>query len=276
MPFNNQGQQEKYPVQTSSLIFFGDNVMMQMKFSDNLCIIAFRDAKIDENGKRTYPRPSNGDKDTSAVLTRDKAATFLRRIQKNFIPTFESYLKTRLEDPSFNKGFSVGVPTNREMTNIITIATGKPESGPYVPEVSYYGDIDPTTKLPKVVKTIRFNDFTPVVIDYDGTTGEYAAVEPDYPQVVLFMMALDEFVRGQCKGRLHEINELYSDRYYKLRGTVNQIAIKNGIQVETGNNFQNKTYTPSQPSSAPVLELKPIDGGLSDFMATAGVADSPF
>lgn len=285
MAFNNSGGYEKYPVNTSSLIFFGENVMMSLKFSDNLCIISFRDAKIDENGKRTFPRPSNGDKELSAVLTRDKVAAFMNRIHNEFIPTFKEYIDSRYHDTSFNKAFSIGVPTNKDLSNVLCLSTGKPESGPYIPEITFCADIDPNTRIPKIVKTVKLTDDVPIIIGYDPHTGNYESTQPEYPQIITFVMALEEFVKSQCKGRVHEFEERYGERNFRTRTVINQIAMKNGIQVDTGTSYQQKAGTQSNafmsnastPATPQPLEVKSCDGDLASFMQMTGASDTgPF
>lgn len=272
MPYN----QEKFPITTTSLIFFGDNVMMTLKFSDNLCIISFRDAKIDENGKKTYPRPANGDKELSAVLTRDKVTALMSRLHNQFIPTFKEYIDNRIDDPSFNKGFSIGIPTNKELTNVLCVSTGKPESGPYVPEIVFCVDIDSSTRLPKTVKTVRLSENVPVLVGYDPTTGDYTSMQSEYPQIITFMMALEEFIKSQCRGRVHEIEERYNYIGSKTRNVINQIAMKNGIQIETNNQYQPKAATQATAFTAPQpLEIKPFDGDMASFMQATGMGDAP-
>jgi len=278
MAFNNNGGTERFPINTQSLIFFSDNVMMSLKFSDNICIVSFRDAKYDENGKRSFPRPTGGDKDLSAILTREKAAAFMNRIRSEFIPKFQEYVDTRNDDTTFNKGFSIGVATNKDLTNVLSISTGKPESGPYIPEIVYSTDIDAATRLPKTVKVFKMTDTVPVIIGYDPSTGDFESIETEYPQIITFITALDEFVKSQCNGTVHQIESRYGNTNYKTRTTINQIAMKNGIQIEAPA-YQQKTgntqaFTQSAP---PALELKQFDGDMAAFMQMTGASDSnPF
>ena len=278
MAFNNNGGTERFPTNTQSLIFFSDNVMMSLKFSDNICIVSFRDAKYDENGKRSFPRPTGGDKDLSAILTREKAAAFMNRIRNEFIPKFQEYVDTRNGDTTFNKGFSIGVATNKDLTNVLSISTGKPESGPYIPEIIYSTDIDASTRLPKTVKVFKMSDTVPVIIGYDPSTGDFESIETEYPQIITFITALDEFVKSQCNGTTHQIESRYGNTNYKTRTTINQIAMKNGIQIETPAYQQKAGNTQAFTQSAPpALELKQFDGDMAAFMQMTGASDgSPF
>ena len=278
MAFNNNGGTEKFPVNTASLTFFSDNMMMTLKFSDNMCIIAFRDAHYDENGKRTFPRPAEGDKELSAILSRERAMALVTRLRCEFVPKLKEFVDNRFDDPTFNDGFRFGVPTNRDLTNMIMVSTGKPESGPYVPEIIYCKDIDTNTRIPKTVKVFRMTESVPVVIGYDPTTGDYESIQTEYPQIVLFIMALNEFVKSQCNATVHQIEQRYGNTNYRTRTTINQIAMKNGIQIEAPAYQQkagnNQAFAQSAP---PALELKQFDGDMVAFMQMTGANDgNPF
>lgn len=267
------GNFEKFPISTSSLTFFGTDTMLLMSFSDDKCYVSFRDAVIDENGKRKYPRPANGDMKYTATLTKERALAFNRRIQNAFIPQLESFVEQKLSNPAFDQGYSIAVPTNTEMTNMLSLSTGKPDNGGYyAPEISYIKDIDMNTRIPVEVKTFVFSQKVPVFTGYDPKTGNYLSQYPEYPQVIMFMLALDEFVKGQTKGALHGIETKYHDRYVGIRNTINQIAEKNGIPIAQNNAFaKGPSAAPGQPGQAPQqVELKPYN---SELNLLAGIGD---
>lgn len=272
------GNFEKFPISTSSLTFFGSDTMLLMSFSDDKCYVSFRDAVIDENGKRKYPRPANGDMKYTATLTKERALAFCRRIDNAFIPQFEAFVEKKQSDPSFNAGYSVAVPTNAEMTNMLSLSTGKPDNGYYAPEISYIKDIDMNTRIPAEVKTFVFSQKIPVFTGYDPKTGEYVSQYPEYPQLIIFKIALDEFIKGQTKGALHGIESKYHDRYTGIRNTINQIAEKNGIPIAQNNSFaKGPSPAPAQSGQVPQpVELKTYNNELNLLSGLGDPNDLPF
>lgn len=272
------GNFEKFPINTSSLVFFGNDTMLMMSFSDDKCYVSFRDAVIDEGGKRKYPRPANGDMKYTATLTKERALAFCRRIDNAFIPQFESFVEQKQSNPAFNTGYSVAVPTNTEMTNMLSLSTGKPDNGYYAPEISYIKDIDMNTRIPAEVKTFVFSQKIPVFTGYDPKTGEYVSQYPEYPQLIMFKIALDEFIKGQTKGALHGIESKYHDRYTGIRNTINQIAEKNGIPIAQNNSFtKGPSSAPAQSGQVPQpVELKTYNNELNLLSGLGDSNELPF
>ena len=272
----NGGYPDKFPINTSSLTFFGSETMVLMSFSDDKIYIAFRDAVITEDGKRRYPRPQNGDTKNTVTLTKERAAAFAKRLNNCFVPKLEEFILAKSQDPGFNKGYSIGVPTNTEMTNMLTLETGNAEDGYYEPILSYMKEIDVNTRMPAEIKTFKFSQKIPVFTDYNPKTGEYASQAPEYPQIIMFIEAINEFIKGQTKGILHGIESKYHDRFYETRKTINQIAEKNGIPIPQNTTYSKGAPEQAQPSAqAPQpTELKAYN---SELNLLAGLGDdAPF
>lgn len=269
----NEKNNQRPSVSTQGLMLFS-NMMLSMRFSDSTCYISLRDAKVDENGKRSYPRPAGGDKDFTVSLTKERAAAFLNKLHKKFIPQFIDFLETKQQDPSFDKAYSVGVPCNREMTTILSLSTGKPNgTGPYSPELSIFFDIDASTKIPKVIKTVKFDECIATLEDYDPATGEYSAITPEYPLVCVFITALEEFVKGSTGARAHENAVRFDNTIRQMKSVQNATATKVGVSQDIiypyGNNGQGSStggtaFTMTQSGAAPgASDLKQYDGELN-------------
>lgn len=261
----NGGYPDRFPISTNSLTFFGSDMMLLMSFSDDKIYISYRDAVVGEDGKRKFPRPQNGDMKNTVTLTKERAAAFARRLNKCLVPKLEEFILEREQNPGFNKGYSIGVPTNTEMTNMLTLSTGNAEKGFYEPVLSYMKEIDMNTRMPAEIKSFTFSQKIPVFTDYDPKTGEYASQVPEYPQLIIFIEAINEFVKGQTKGALHGIESKYHDRYTDIRKTINQIAEKNGIPIPQNTTYNKGTPFSSQSSSQvpQPTELKPYNSELN-------------
>ena len=268
----NEKNNQRPSVSTQGIMLFS-NMMLSMRFSDSTCYISLRDAKVDENGKRSYPRPTGGDKDYTVSLTKERAAAFLNKLHNKFVPQFIEFLEAKEENPSFDTAYSVGVPCNRDMTTILSLSTGKPNgTGPYSPELSIFFDIDPSTKIPKLVKTVKLDECIATLEDYDPATGEFSKITPEYPLVVVFITALEEFVKSTSGARAHENAVRFDSSMRHSKAVQNATATKVGVSQDIiypyGNNGQGSSvgavFSVEQSGAAPeASNLKQYDGELN-------------
>ena len=265
-------QNDKYPVNTNSFTFFSKDSMMRVNFSDSLLILSIRDAHIDENGKRTFPRPAAGDKSGIATLTPSRAAIFLKRIDNVFVPKFNEYLNSYEEDKSFDKMASVAVILNKDSTSLLSLTTNRPDAkNGYEPAVQICTNLSAESRIPESVKTFVFDEKIPVVTDYDPTTGAFLTCETDYPQILLFRAILEQFIEASTGAIAHSVNVELKERINTLSATVNQIAASNGIAVPSKNNYVSSnssvfnTESNNEIATVKAPELKPYDENLAEF-----------
>ena len=260
---NNGNNTGRTVINTNSVIMFSDTTMMGCKYGENLLTIYFRDAVIDENGKRKFPRPEDGDSKNSANLTKEAAALFLEGMDDIFIPQFTEYVNNLQSDSQFNKttGFSIFV--NKENTKILEINSGKPTNVGYKPAVRLHFDIG-TDRIPRMSKVFTFS-VAPILINYNYETGDYERVECAYPQILIFYKVIEEFIRSQTNSVAHELETRYYSEKKKVKETINQLAIKNGIEVgkASSNSFQFINGGGTEKISNPI---KQMDGAISDIM----------
>lgn len=256
--YNSSGRTN---ISTNSIIMFSDNMMMGCKYGENLLTIYFRDAVMDENGKRKFPRPEDGDSKNSANLTKEAAASLLMHLDETFIPTFEEYVKNLLADPEFNKTIEVGIFVNKEMTKILDVSSGKPTNVGYKPSVRLHFDIG-TDRIPRMSKVFTFS-IAPVFINYNPETGDYERVEYSYPQLLIFYKVLEEFVRSQTNSVAHEIETRYYSEKRNMKDTINQIAMKNGIDISKG---FTKPFQMNGAVEKVANPIKQVDGDIASIM----------
>lgn len=267
MPYQN----EKSPVSTNSLTFFSNESMLRMNFSDGLMIISIRDAHIDENGKRTFPRPAAGDKSGIATLTPSRAAIFLKRIDNVFIPKFTEYLNEYEADKSFDKMSSVSVILNKDSTALLTLTTRRPDAKyGYEPAVQICTNLAADTRIPEKVKTFVFDEKIPVVTDYDPTTGTFVAYENEYPQIMLFRAVIEQFIIASTAAAAHSVNIELKNKISTIGSVVNQLAACNGITVSSGRSSYSggsifDTNANNEIPNAKAVDLKPYDENLAEF-----------
>lgn len=281
MPYQNQNQFERYPIQSNSVAFFSTDSMLRANFSDSLLNFQIRDVVVDENGKRTFPRVQ-GEKGGYATLTQSRAVIFLKRIKDTFIPKFKEYLNAYEEDKSFDKMVSVGVILNKDATSVLSLTSGRPDPKKgYCPSLQICTNLASETRIPETVKTFTFTEKIPVVTDYDPVTGNFATCEDDAPQLIIFIHLLEQFIKAATCAEAHFVNVELREKINDINKIVTQIAESNGIVVPSrsysyGNSGGSRSmFNPANGNDAdtPAPSLKQFDANLAEF---ENDGDQPF
>lgn len=259
---SNFSQKTRTVISTNSVTFFGANSMLLTKYGDKRLTISFRDASYDAEGKRTFPRPADGDEKNSCYLTLESCSSLMQALDDHWIPTFNEYVANFAADKEFNKETSIAIPVNRELNRILEISSGVPGNAGYSPCIRLHMDLS-GDRIPATSKIFAFAS-APVFINYSPTKGDYESLSINYPQILIFYKMLEEFIKSACCGTTHEIETRYHDEKKRLTQTVNKIAIKEGVEVEMPSygSYGNATNTVSTQSSAP-NPTKQYDGDIS-------------
>lgn len=267
MPYQN----DRYPINTNSYTFFSKDTMMRINFSDSLLILSIREAHIDENGKRTFPRPAAGDKSGIATLTPSRAAIFLKRIDDVFVPKFNEYLNAYEEDKSFNRMTAASVILNRDSTSLLSLTSQRPDPKKgYEPAIQICTNLSADTRIPETVKTFVFDENVPVVTDYDPATGTFLTYENEKPQILLFRSILEQFIAASTEAVAHSVNVELRERIDNISAIVKQLAVNAGISVPgkdsyVGGGANIFTSSNNEIPSNKEPKLKPYDENLAEF-----------
>lgn len=269
MAFQNQNQVERYPIQSNSYAFFSAESMLRINFSDSMLNLQIRDAVIDENGKRTYPRVQ-GEKGGYATVTASRAAILLKRLKETFIPKFIEYMNSYEEDKSFDKMTSVGVILNKDSSSVLVVTSGRPDPKKgYCPSIQICTNLAAETRIPEITKTFAFNEKIPVVVDYDPSTGEFLTCDDEPSQLAMFVTLLEQFVAASSGAQAHFVNVELREKINGIDRIVTQIAESNGITVPTrgyrNNNSRNIFSNNSNDADTPAPDLKAYDENLAEF-----------
>ena len=275
---NQNGNKFKTEVSTNSVSFFGPNSMLLTKYGERNLTVSFRDAVYGEDGKRTFPRPSDGDEKNSCYLTKESVASFINKMDEYWIPTFGEYINNWIADPSFNKEVSFAIPVNKELNKLLEISSGIPGKSGYSPVLRLHFDVG-SNRIPRESKIYTFIS-APVFINYRPETGDYERLDITYPQLLIFYKVLTEYIRAICMGSAHSVEMRYHNEKKTVKDRINQIAVKNGIDIQSnyssnGNGYGNPQPTLALPGTTSSMPnpTQTYDGDIGDLL---GASSLPF
>lgn len=272
---NNNGKYPSTTVNTNSVSFFGKESMLLTKYSERNLTISFRNAVFGEDGKRTFPRPDGGDEKNSCYLSKESVATLIQKMEEFWIPTFKEYVDNWMTDNSFNKEVSIAVPVNKELNKFLELTSGIPGNSGYNPQLRLHFDVG-SDRIPRESKVFTF-DISPIFINYRPEKGEYERLDMTYPQLLIFYKVLTEYIRCLCMGTCQSTEVRYGKDFKNIKNTINQIAIKNGIEVQSnytngrsGYSFGNPTPSigSTQPTSSQSNPIQEYNGDIGALLGT--------
>lgn len=251
----------KRSVDTDSMSFFGNDMMLQIRFLDRTFLsLTFRPLQYDESGQRRFPKKEGEDsKYYNVSIRKEDAALLADRIEKYFIPTFSEYVDRRIEDPSFNKTITTGIVLEGKQLRIVDITSGIPGPNGYEPALRLISDID-SNRIGKHITEFKF-DFGHIIDDYNPGTGEYKLSAPVYPQLILFKKVIDAFIFAASAATSHDVTMRFQQRLKDLSDTLDQVAIKNGVTPKHstfGYTEKKEATSPFTPAAAPATEMKEV------------------
>ena len=259
----------KRSIETDSISFFGEDMMLQVKFLDRLFLsLTFRPLQYDSAGNRKFPKKDGEEgKYYYVTLNKDDAMSFVDRLERLFIPKFGECVERRIEDPTFNGSISTGIMLSAKSCRVLDIASGKPGENGYEPRLRLISEIDGNCMSKHLVE-FKFGSGR-VIDDYDPSTGEYKLSSPVYPQILIFKKLLEAFIFATTASAAHDITVKFQQKIRDMNDTIDQIAIKNDItpkHTTFGYTEKAAASSPFVPAIAPA-EMKEV--ALEDMLGNS-------
>jgi hypothetical protein len=122
-------------------------------------------------------------------------------------------------------------------TSLVSIGTGKKETGEIRPYIAFHKDIDADSFKSATSIYYEFKG-TQIILDYDVKSGKYTCAQDNFSEFNLFINFLEASIKGLTNVNGHSVK--HSDDWYRslIRKLVSALAEKNGIS--TGNDYKKK------------------------------------
>ena len=218
--YNNQNQNS---VNTNSIPMFNNDMCLRMSFMNDSLSLSFIPVTIRDDGSRSFPK-ENGQ---WCVIKLEYAVLMHNWLKQYFIPQAKSNFDKQLADPSIElPPVIIGVPINKDNTNMLVFKYTKPKNDTLVPTITLHTGIG-ENRIPTKSSTYEFGTKR-IFTQYDETTGDYA-FNMDQVQFWVFLKTLECFIEASTMAEVHaeKMGNSYVNR--EMRGLIRQIAQKNGI-----------------------------------------------
>ena len=260
-PNQNNGDYTFFKASTDAVSLYGKDTMLRITYYDTTMSIELRNAVIDQEGKRRFPKPEKGS-EVNIVLTAEKVMAISDAISRHFLPLLESVIekyKNTGEDPGSH---NIAIMGNQQGTKLLVISTGHPGPKGYEPEITLHTEIG-EDRIPG--KSITFKTSTvPVLVDYNEQTGDFGMMET-LPQFYIFMNVLHSFIENYSKASAHFSKSRESA---SMKDVVERIAMSLNVPIQTRlpyggeysgnggkvNNFANATINYEEASLEDMLK----------------------
>jgi hypothetical protein len=229
MNFSNQknNAREAVNVNTRGINFMNSEGFMpstlQFGFWNEMISIRMHPAL--EKSQQTESKKFNYEEVVSTALTLEKATTLLNKIENDILPKYSE------GKDKFN-----GVPVGGN--SLIGVGIKALDDENSVAYLAIFKELDEGTKKPEVAMYYEFKSgYT--VDDYDPETGKFDVTQNIPGELMLFAHSLRAAIAALTNANAHATRAV--DRWFRdrLMNTLNEVAGKVGVQVNTGKSWGN-------------------------------------
>jgi hypothetical protein len=220
--YNTQNQ---HSVNTNSIPMYNGDMCLKISFMNDSMSIAFIAAVIKEDGTRSFPKENA----MWCVIKPEYAVLLLNWLNQYFIPESKANYDRQIKDPELELDpVMVGIPLNRENSNMLVFTYDKPRNEALVPIITLHTGIG-ENRIPQKSASFEFG-VKRIFTKYDPQTGDYA-YNMDQVQFWVFMKILNHFVDAITYAESHADRVANSYVNREMRNLIRQIAQRNGIQT---------------------------------------------
>lgn len=223
----NQQNQNPHSVNTNSIPMYNGDMSLKLSFMNDSMSLSFIPVLVKEDGTRSFPK-ENG---LMCVIKLEYAMVMLSWLNRYFIPQALANFEKQIADPTIALDpVVVGVPLNKDNTNMLVFRYDEPKNGSMVPTLTFHSGIGPDRRPTKSI-TYEFG-IKNVFTNYDPNSGDYS-VTTDQVQFWIFLKTLEHFIEASSMAESHAARVANSFVNKEMRSLIRQIAQKNGIATNT-------------------------------------------
>ena len=274
---NNGGRfNQEITINTNSIPMYNGDNCLKVSFMNDSMAIRIIPVTIREDGSRSFPKDSG----QWCVVKYEYAVVILRWLKEYFIPTALANFNKQIADSSADCApVMIGVPVNKENTNMVAFRYTEPKDGSFVPKLYLFGGIN-EARIPSQVSEYEFG-IKRIFTKYDSKTGDYE-FNMDQVQFWIFMKILENFVNASTMAEAHagKVASSYVNR--EMRDLIRQIAQANGIATYNNTfsnsrpNFDDNQFVSAPAANLPTPAPTPTVATLEDMMGVPGEGELPF
>ena len=256
-------------INTNSIPMYNGDKCLKLSFMNDSIVIRIIPAVIGEDGSRRYPKDSG----TWCVIKLDYVVLIRNWIHQYFIPHATEIMEKLKKDPTYEfEPVMIGIPTNKDNTNMIALKFEKPVDGALAPKLYVYTGID-ENRIPSASEEYEFG-LKRIFTKYESDTGNFECTM-DNVQFWIFLEVIENFIDASTMAEVHadKLGNSFVNR--EMRNLIRQLAQANGIATYSYDQNKGNTGYTEKPTPKFDNNASQSVATLEDMMGIPGSPNDP-